>query len=57
MATQIRDGAVLLTLAALCLLVSLMASGQAADVLRGIAILCGIGGLVVLIVGLVRSRV
>lgn len=56
MATQIRDGAVLLAIAALCLLVSLMASGQAADVLRGIAILCGIGGLVVLVVHLIRAR-
>lgn len=56
MATQIRDGLVLLAGAALCLLVSLLASGQAADVLRGVAILCGIGGLAVLVVGLVRAR-
>ena len=56
MATRIRDGLVLLTAAALCLLVSLLASGQAADVLRGVAILAAIGGLVVLVVGLARTR-
>lgn len=54
MTTRIRDGLVLLAIAALCLLVSLLADGQAADVIRGLAILCGIGGLVALVVGLVR---
>lgn len=56
MATRIRDGLVLLAVAALCLLASLLAGGQAADVVRGIAILCGIAGFAVLIVGLVRTR-
>lgn len=54
MTKEVRQGAALICLALICLLVSLVATGQGAVVIRAAAILFGIGGLVLAAAGLIR---
>lgn len=55
MAKEVRQGAALICVALACLLLSVATEGQGAVVLRGAAILFGLGGLALAAFGLLRS--
>lgn len=55
MSKEVRQGAALVCIALICLVVSLAAEGQGAVVVRAAASLFGVGGLVLVVFGLLRT--
>lgn len=55
MTKEVRQGAGLLCVALICLVLSLAGDGQSGVVLRAAAVLVGIGGLALTAIGLFRS--
>lgn len=54
MEKEVRQGLALICAALICLLLGVVVPDQGGVVLRGVALLIGIGGLVLLTVGLLR---